>query len=85
MPGARLTDRLGIPYRNVLAESAGSTLEGHVEATVGGFVQDRGRVLLVDDLIQSPALLRQCAKRLSDSGAAVQVLGWAVKRSTETE
>jgi len=78
--GQQLAAQLGIPFRKVLAPAVGGfgTVH-HVEPKLDAMVKPGSGVLLVQDFVSSPDLMRRCVRALSTAGCHVLAIVWAFR------
>jgi len=82
--GRKVAERLGIPFRRVLRCTVlGSDMSQHIEPEVDSDVDAGACVMLVQDLISGPVLMRRSVRALSRHGCHVLPLVWAVQAESQ--
>ena len=78
--GQQLAVHLGIPFRRVLKPSVGGfgTVH-HVEPKLDAMIEAGSGVLLVQDFVSSPDLMRRCVKTLYAAHCHVLAIVWAFR------
>ena len=76
----KIAGQLEVPYRDVFRASPTSFIEGNMsEPEVDTQLEPGSSILIVHDLIENPAQLRACVKKLADAGANARVIAGAVR------
>ncbi|MFP4028925.1 MAG: GGDEF domain-containing protein [Candidatus Brocadiia bacterium] len=76
--GRAVAKQLGVPFKRTLkAVVSGTSGTKHVDAHLDSSLPKGAGIVLVQDLITSPKILRRSVRELSSEGCHVLVLGWA--------